>query len=151
VANSSDPRLDAGDGPGLILVGVDGSETSLRAGAYAAGLARRQNARLVILYVATTSRLTGLAPGGAGLAAEAQLESTRELQRLIDEGTAYYGIPATFEVHHGDPYTEFAHIADEMRADSVVVGASMHAGHRLIGSLGVKLVHAGKWPVTVVP
>jgi nucleotide-binding universal stress UspA family protein len=54
-------------------------------------------------------------------------------------------------VRHGDPYTEFAHIADEMRADSVVVGASMHAGHRLIGSLGVKLVRAGKWPVTVVP
>lgn len=151
MAGSSDPRPEAGDGPSLILVGVDGSETSLRAGAYAAGLSRRQKARLVVLYVATTSSLTGLAPGGAGLAAEAQLESVRELQRLIDEGAAYYAVPASLEVRHGDPYTQFAKVADEMRADSVVVGASMRAGHRLIGSLGVKLVRAGKWPVTVVP
>ncbi len=151
MAGSSDPRLEAGDGPDLILVGVDGSETSLRAGAYAAGLARRQQARLVVLYVATASGMTGLAPGAAGLAAEAQLDSTREIRRLVDEGAAYYSVPATFEVRHGDPYTVFANIADELRADSVVVGASMHAGHRLIGSLGVKLVRAGKWPVTVVP
>jgi nucleotide-binding universal stress UspA family protein len=147
----SDPALGAGDGPGLILVGVDASETSLRAGAYAAGLARRQNARLVVLYVTTTSSMIGLSSGAAGLAAEARLESTRELQRLVDEGAAYYAIPVTLEVRHGDPYTEFAHIADEMQADSVVVGASMHTAHRLIGSLGVKLVRAGKWPVTVVP
>jgi len=151
MVESSDPALGTGDGPRLILVGVDGSETSLRAGAYAAGLARRQGARLVILYVPTTSSMIGLAPGGAGLAAEARLDSTRELQRLVEEGAAYYAIPVTLEVRHGDPYTEFAHIADELRADSVVVGASMHAGHRLIGSLGVKLVRAGKWPVTVVP
>jgi nucleotide-binding universal stress UspA family protein len=151
VAESSDPRLEGDDGLGLVLVGVDGSETSLRAGAYAAGLSRRQNARLVVLYVATSSSLTGLAPGGAGLAADAELESAREIQRLIDDGAAYYGIHAAFEVRHGDPSTEFVRVADEMRADSVVVGASMRAGHRLIGSLGVKLVRAGKWPVTVVP
>jgi hypothetical protein len=39
------------DGPKVILVGVDDSVTSLRAGAYAAGLARRQGARLVVVYV----------------------------------------------------------------------------------------------------
>jgi nucleotide-binding universal stress UspA family protein len=38
-----------------------------------------------------------------------------------------------------------------MRADAIVVGASAKAGHRLIGSLAVRLVRAGKWPVTVVP
>ena len=151
MAENGDPQREADGGAGLILVGVDGSETSLRAGAYAAGLARRQHARLVVLYVATSSSLTGLAPGAAGMAAEAQVESSREIQRLIVEGAAYYGIHPTFEVRQGNPSTEFVRVADEMRADCVVVGASMHAGHRLIGSLGVKLVHAGKWPVVVVP
>lgn len=41
--------------------------------------------------------------------------------------------------------------ADELRADAVVVGASEQAGHRIIGSVAVRLVKAGRWPVTVVP
>ena len=138
------------DGPSLILVGVDGSETSLRAAAYAGGLARRQGARLVVLYVTTTPPFYGLAPGAA-TADSAQRELVHELEQLLVEGAAYYGVDANFEVRHGDPFTEFSRVADESRADSVVVGVSTHAGHRLVGSLGVRLVRAGKWPVTVVP
>lgn len=43
------------------------------------------------------------------------------------------------------------HKADEVLADSVVDGASTKAGHRLVGSTAVRLVRAGRWPVTVVP
>ena len=54
----------------IIVAGVDGSVTSLRAGAYAAGLARRQGARLVCLYVEQHSALYGTASAaGAGLTA----------------------------------------------------------------------------------
>jgi nucleotide-binding universal stress UspA family protein len=42
-------------------------------------------------------------------------------------------------------------VADEVRADAVIVGASTKAGHRFVGSLAVRLVKAGRWPVTVVP
>ena len=49
------------DGPKVILVGVDDSVTSLRAGAYAAGLARRQGARLVCVYVEQITALYGAA------------------------------------------------------------------------------------------
>ncbi|MCU1663055.1 MAG: universal stress protein UspA, partial [Pseudonocardia sp.] len=58
---------------------------------------------------------------------------------------------ADYRAVRGDPFTELARIADEVRADAVVVGASTQAGHRLIGSLAVRLVRAGRWPVTVVP
>jgi nucleotide-binding universal stress UspA family protein len=51
----------------------------------------------------------------------------------------------------GDPYTELRRIADEIRADMVVVGVSTQAGHRLVGSIASRLVRTGKWPVVVVP
>ena len=51
------------DGPTAILAGIDGSTTSLRAGAYAAGLARRQRARLVAVYVEPVVSMTPAAPG----------------------------------------------------------------------------------------
>jgi nucleotide-binding universal stress UspA family protein len=143
-------RPGIGDGPSLILVGLDGSETSLRAAAWAGGQARRNGSRLVARYVATTSPLAGLAPG-AGVGAAARTEIARDLRQLVDEGAAYYGVDARFVVRQGDPYTEFLRIAEETRADAVVVGVSTHAGHRLMGSLAVKLVRAGRWPVTVVP
>ena len=43
--------ISLGDGPSRILVGVDGTRGSLRAGAYAAGLARRGRCSLIALCV----------------------------------------------------------------------------------------------------
>jgi nucleotide-binding universal stress UspA family protein len=61
------------------------------------------------------------------------------------------GISVRFIAAHGDAYREIKRIADEERVDAIVVGASAQAGHKLIGSLAVRLVRAGRWPVTVVP
>jgi nucleotide-binding universal stress UspA family protein len=142
------------DGPKGILVGVDDTTTSLRAAAYAAGLARRQGAKVTVVFVAPVASLGAATPGGAELVA-VQRESVRQtaddLRRRVEEGSAYLGIPITFIVAEGDAYAEIRRIADEIRADGVVVGASAKAGHRLIGSLAVRLVRAGRWPVTVVP
>ena len=143
------------DGPKVILVGVDDSVTSLRAGAYAAGLARRQGARLVCVYVEQITALYGAAAGAAAGAIAAQdeaLEATAaDLRREAEDGARRLGIPLTFVTARGDPYTEIRRVADEVRADAVVVGASAKAGHRWVGSLAVRLVKAGRWPVTVVP
>ena len=142
------------DGPKVILVGVDDSTTSLRAAAYAAGLARRQGAQVTVVFVAPIASLGAGTPGGAELAA-AQREAVRQtagnLRRRVAEGSADLGISITFVVAEGDAYNEIRRIADDIRADAVVVGASAKAGHRLIGSLAVRLVRAGRWPVTVVP
>ena len=145
------------DGPMVILVGIDASVTSMRAGAYAAGLARRQGARLVAVYVEQLSAMYGAtAAAGAGAAAIAEQEralseTAEDLRRQIEEGAARVGLSATFITAVGDPYRELRRVADEVRADAVVVGASAKAGHRLVGSLAVRLVKAGRWPVTVVP
>jgi nucleotide-binding universal stress UspA family protein len=142
------------DGPSVILVGVDESVTASRAFAYAAGLARRQGARLVAVYVQTAGAYVITSSAGASvLAAEAEVhdEIARDLSGRVNAGARELGISMTFLTTQGDPFHEISRIAQETRADAIVVGASLKAGHRLLGSLAVRLVRAGKWPVTVVP
>lgn len=133
---------------------MDDSTTSLRAASYAAGLARRQGASVTVVYVAPIASLGAGTPSGAALIAtrrQATQEVAEGLRRRAEEASGDLGISITFLATEGDPYTELRRIADEIRADAVVVGASAKAGHRLIGSLAVRLVRAGRWPVTVVP
>lgn len=139
------------DGPTTIIVGVDGSDTSMRAAAYAAGLARRQSAELLLVYVGTTPSMSSLVPELAGSVEQTNSEVADDLRREIEAAAVRGGVKFRFITVHGDPYAELARIADDERADALVVGASSQAGHRLIGSIAVRLVRAGRWPVTVVP
>jgi nucleotide-binding universal stress UspA family protein len=123
----------------------------LRAAAYAAGLARRQHAHLVIVYVANPGGLIEIAPSAAAAARQLVDEIADDLRRQIDSVAPALGISYTFRVESGDPYSQLVHIADEVSADGVVVGASMQAGHRFAGSIAIRLVKTGRWPVTVVP
>jgi nucleotide-binding universal stress UspA family protein len=139
------------DGPSLILVAVDGSDTSMRAGAYAAGLARRQGARLAVIFVKTVGSLAQTVPGAVPAMDDANRGVADELRDLVTQQSQRLGLQADFHEREGNPFTELVSLADELRADAVVVGASMQAGHRFIGSLALHLVRAAKWPVTVVP
>ncbi|MFD5268300.1 universal stress protein [Streptomyces sp. NPDC058335] len=140
------------DGPKVIVVGVDGSDSSLRAAAYAGGLARRQRALLAVVYVQPV--MTAGAALGAPVA-EATDEIAQDIVAQIREGTersrGIFDVRWEFHTFHGDPYNGLVKAADQLKADAVVVGASEQAGHRIVGSVAVRLVKAGRWPVTVVP
>ncbi|MGW6903307.1 MULTISPECIES: universal stress protein [unclassified Streptomyces] len=146
-------RFERGtDGPKVIVVGVDGSDSSFRAAAYAAGLARRQNALLAVVYVQPVMA-AGAALGvpvaettdeiAEGLIAEIR-DATERVRGIFDIRWEFHTFP-------GDPYNGLVKAADDLKADAVVVGASEQAGHRIVGSVAVRLVKAGRWPVTVVP
>ena len=79
----------------------------------------------------------------------AEREAAAEVRDLVAAGL--HGVEAEFRVVRGEPFGALCRVADEIRADAVVVGASTGAGSRLVGWLAVKLVKAGRWPVTVVP
>ncbi|MEU1791000.1 universal stress protein [Streptomyces sparsogenes] len=140
------------DGPKVIVVGVDGSESSWRAAAYAAGLARRQGSLLAVVYVQPV--LAGGAVLGASVAQtteEVAEELMQEIREAAERRRGIFEVRWEFHTFRGDPYTGLVQAADELKADAVVVGASEQAGHRFIGSVAVRLVKAGRWPVTVVP
>ncbi|WP_041843376.1 universal stress protein [Actinoplanes friuliensis] len=148
-------RFELGtDGPGAIIVGVDGSETSLRAAAYAAGLARRQHTRVIVVYARSASSLLTLADH-TGLATRAAVEThdaiEEQLRTELAKQARIWGVDASLEVRRGDPLTVLTEVARDVRADAVIVGSSQSRGHRIAGSLAVRLVRCGRWPVTVVP
>ncbi|QNK82520.1 universal stress protein [Nakamurella sp. PAMC28650] len=139
------------DGPKVIVAAVDGSITSLRAASYAAGLARRQGAELVVVYVAGGSAMANFIPAAGAAVDEAQHDVATELRAQVETGAAQAGIRARFIERKGDPFNEISKVCTKVVADAVIVGASTSQGHRLVGSIGIRLVRAGLWPVTVVP
>ena len=139
------------DGPSLILAAIDGSDTSMRAGAYAAGLARRQGAKVVCVYVGQIAGLAAGVPSAVGALIQMHDSVARNLRAQIEERTPRLGVEVIFIERRGDPYTEITRVADEMRVDAVIVGRSSQRGHRFFGSLAVRLVRDARWPVTVVP
>ncbi|WP_330461113.1 universal stress protein [Streptomyces sp. NBC_00820] len=146
-------RFERGtDGPKVIVVGVDGSDSSLRAAAYASGLARRQNALLAVVYIQPV-----LAAGAAFGAPVAEVtdeiaeDLIAQIRAAAERLKGIYEVRWEFHTFRGDPYNGLVRAAEELKADAVVVGASEQAGHRIIGSVAIRLVKAGRWPVTVVP
>ena len=139
------------DGPSRILVAVDNSDTSLRAGAYAAGLARRQGSHIICLVVGEINPLVAAMPAAAGAAVQMNHAIAEQIRAEIKAQAPRLGLEVTFLERSGDPFTEIVRVADELRVDAVIVGASTSGGHRWMGSIASRLVKIARWPVTVVP
>ncbi|WP_405583710.1 universal stress protein [Streptomyces sp. NBC_01190] len=147
-------RIEA-EGGRVIVAGVDGSDSSWRATAYAVGLARRQDALLVLVHILPVHSSAGIG-GVAWMLQQDDLVIAEELRARIAEGLArtveLRGLRWEFHVlRAADVAAGLSRMADDLRADSVVLGASRGLRHRLFGSAGVRLVKGGKWPVIVVP
>lgn len=139
------------DGPSRILVGVDGTDSSLRAAAYAAGMARRHGAQLIVLYVVPTSALAAQSPMSAGAMLATQAEIGEDIRTQLVEGTRRLGIDTELIVRYGNPYREMFDVAESRQVEAVIIGSSTRSGRRFVGSLAGRLVRDAAWPITVVP
>lgn len=144
-------RSPGPDGASTLVVGVDGSDTSWRAAAYAVGLVRRQGSRtrLVFVYVAPAPGLNALAPQVIPAAREGAAQTLDDIAERLTLNLPDVEWDIVSRV--GSAYAELRRVATEVRADAVIVGASSRFGHRVAGSIAARLVKTKRWPVIVVP
>ena len=131
-----------------ILAGVDGSDTAMRAAAFAFGMARREGGRLIVAFVCRPALGPAVA---ATMEHDTAVQLYAEIREQIREAAEELEVPVSFLKTYGDPYTVLRETADRGKVDTVVVGASQQAGHRFAGSVATKLIRTGHWPVLVVP
>jgi nucleotide-binding universal stress UspA family protein len=140
--------------PPSIVVGVDGSECSMRAVSYAAGLARRQGAALVAVYVRRSpSGFAYLAntPGALAAVVEAETVTEIRLRDEIAEECACAGIEGSLVVRMGNTVRAVIETADELQAHAVIVGSRPRLMARFLPSgMGRLLGRAGR-PVVLIP
>ena len=141
------------DGPSALVVGVDGSDTAWRAFHYALGQARRQGARVVAVFAQNfpAAAFVGSGTLAMPIADQSADEYREELRHGVEQLAAEHGVDVQFVVATADPVLALTQVAEQVRADAILVGASTQAAHRLFGSVAVRAVRAGRWPVTVVP
>jgi nucleotide-binding universal stress UspA family protein len=138
------------DGLGGIVVGLDGSPSSFHAAAWAAGLARRERARLVLVYVEAVGGVAYWSPMGVAVASDAAESLVEELKKEIAAHLRWIDIDWDFVHHRGDPAVGLEQVAEQYRADLIVVGRSRRRGG-LLGTVPATLVVEAVRPVVVVP
>ncbi|GAA3932276.1 universal stress protein [Actinomadura viridis] len=139
---------------GEIVVGVDGSEGSAAALAFAFEEAALRDARLRVVLAWTHPEPAG--PGGVEpLVYDVDAvgeEQERALAEFVAGGQADFpDVPLTRQVVRARPARALAEASD--RADLLVVGTRGRGGFTglLLGSVGHALVHRARRPVAVVP
>jgi nucleotide-binding universal stress UspA family protein len=145
---------------GVIVVGVDGSETSHEALRWAAQEARLRSARLVAVYAWSfvAPQPIGdpgmLAVPAGDLPGQLDAESDAAQDALDDAVEAVLGTEPGIEVERKlvERDAGEALVAESAKADLVVVGSHGRSGFRaaLLGSVSRHVVDHSKCPVVVV-
>jgi nucleotide-binding universal stress UspA family protein len=134
-----------------VAVGTDGTPTASEAVKTATELARRFDAKLVLLSAFSD---TGGRPGGSGSSAEIQWASSPAarvqeiLARAADE-IGRQGIECSTLVDEGDPAEVLVRLAEDCGADLLVIG-NKGMERRVLGSVPNTVTHRAPCAVMVV-
>ena len=138
------------DGIKAVVTGIDGSPSSLHAAAWAGGLARREKALLVLVYVEPLGSPAYWSPLSMAGASQAAMDYVEEIRGEAERYLSPIGVRWQLVHHRGDPASGLEAIAEQFRADCIVVGRSRHSGG-LLGSVPRTLINDAARPVVVVP
>jgi nucleotide-binding universal stress UspA family protein len=147
------PDGPSASGPGVVVVGVDGSEAGERAGR----IAREADAPLVVAHVVPWSPYSvQTAEENEQRRVTKQRETAAAQSEIVDPLVASLGaegVKAEAVVRHGHPAETLCDLAEERGAASVVVGRRGQSRVRtlLFGSTPGNLIQIATVPVTVVP
>jgi nucleotide-binding universal stress UspA family protein len=134
-----------------VVAGYSGSSSSRNALAYAAGLARRLDRPLLMVYVTSPGvycePLTGQV---VGLPRDAD-SLERWLLNELDQAADASELEVHVRTRRGSPARELASVAAEFSADALVIGAPRHFWHQFLGSVPGSLTRTARCPVIVVP
>lgn len=146
-------RRRPADGPSLLVVGVDGSETAWHALAWACGHARRAGCPILAVYVSALRYWNAPTPVDDSVAALADAEqaTAESLRREVEQLAEAFSTTIEFQHRHGDPAQELLAAAREGAADLLAIGSSTHRLHQVAGSLAVRLTRRKQLPVVVIP
>jgi nucleotide-binding universal stress UspA family protein len=146
--------------PPTVVVGVDGSDTSMDALCWACGEARRINGRAIAVLVTPIpgSGVLASASPFAAMASSEYLETEVRLESELAEKLASElramgeseHVAVTFLHVHGDVMAELLRVAELHHAQLIAVGRSTKPRHRIAGSLGHRLLRRHGTPIIVV-
>jgi K+-sensing histidine kinase KdpD len=142
----------------VIVVGIDGSDTSWDALCWACGETKRLGGRAIAVFVgpmpaaaaATAAASFAGAAAVYGVIQQTTTEQAQDLSHLVSEFARDHGVDLTFVHAHGDTATQLLRVARFDHADLIVVGRSAKVRHHLAGSLGRRLIGSRDAPVIVV-
>jgi nucleotide-binding universal stress UspA family protein len=139
-----------------ILVGLDGSEYSLKALDFAADLAKKYQSQLVLVHV-VMRQIYAINPPEAGV-----LAGTAIVRELEEDGKAILAkgeetvkaqeIPVETRLRQGVPAEELLRAAADEKVDLVVLGSRGLSQVRafFLGSVSDKVSHHAKCPTLIV-
>jgi nucleotide-binding universal stress UspA family protein len=141
-----------------ILVATDGSETALKAAAYAGELARAFDARVSVLCVQSDELIVSNAWGPGGALAVDQVRESLEQQAREKElpetvkAVGQLDQDANAVLIWGHAATEICRFASEQKIDLIVIGSHGRSGLReaLLGSVSHAVANRAPCPVTIV-
>ena len=132
-----------------VAVGTDGSETAAEALEMAAEMARRFDAKIVLLSAFDSSRASRSPTDPEGEWSYSPASRLREILGRSEEDLRKEGLDASTRIEDGEPADVLVRLADECSADVLVVG-NRGMQRRVLGSVPNTVTHRAGCSVLVV-